>query len=98
MPTLIEARTYRWRGHVGPSYDMDVGVQRKDELSLWKPKDPITRTAAQLQAAGWDQSQLDAVSERVNAAVSAAIQRARADASPGAADLYTHVYSEAARR
>jgi TPP-dependent pyruvate/acetoin dehydrogenase alpha subunit len=21
-PTLIEARTYRWRGHVGPSWDM----------------------------------------------------------------------------
>ena len=97
-PTLIEARTYRWRGHVGPSYDMDVGVKRKDELSLWKPKDPITRAAAQLLAAGWDQGQLDAVYLRVDAAVSAAIQRARTDASPGAAELYMHVYSEAARR
>ena len=97
-PTLIEARTYRWRGHVGPSYDMDVGVKRKDELSLWKPKDPITRAAAHLLAAGWDQGQLDAVYLRVDAAVSAAIQRARTDASPGAAELYMHVYSEAARR
>src|SRR5437016_2308922 len=31
-PTLLECRTYRWHGHVGPSLDMDVGVQRKDEL------------------------------------------------------------------
>lgn len=93
-PTLIEARTYRWRGHVGPSYDMDVGVQRKDELSLWKPKDPIARAASQLAAAGWHQSQLDAVSDRVNAAVVSAIEAARSAPAPKAADLYTHVYHE----
>ena len=24
--------TYRWRGHVGPREDTDVGVKRKDDL------------------------------------------------------------------
>ena len=97
-PTLIEARTYRWRGHVGPSYDMDVGVKRKDELSEWKPRDPITRAAAQLAAAGWDKEQLDAVSARVDAEVATAIARARSAPSPTVADLYTHVFHEPAGR
>ena len=47
-PFFIEAVTYRWRGHVGPSEDIDVGVQRKDDLALWKKRDPIARLAAAL--------------------------------------------------
>ena len=42
-PVFVEAVTYRWRGHVGPREDSDVGVQRKDDLSLWKKRDPINR-------------------------------------------------------
>ncbi len=33
-PRFIEAITYRWRGHVGPRDDEDVGVKRKDDLHL----------------------------------------------------------------
>ena len=36
--------TYRWRGHVGPSEDIDVGVRRSaGELKAWKRRDPIAR-------------------------------------------------------
>lgn len=42
-PCFIEAVTYRWKGHVGPSEDIDVGVKRKDDLFLWKKRDPISR-------------------------------------------------------
>ena len=35
--------TYRWRGHVGPREDTDVGVKRKDDLNTWKKRDPIRR-------------------------------------------------------
>jgi len=48
-PFFIEAVTYRWRGHVGPSEDIDVGVKRKDDLALWKKRDPIARLAAVLE-------------------------------------------------
>jgi len=47
-PFYIEAVTYRWRGHVGPREDLDVGVKRKDDLELWKKRDPIARLAAAL--------------------------------------------------
>ena len=34
-PTLIECMTYRWRGHVGPNYDLDKGLRSKGELDYW---------------------------------------------------------------
>jgi TPP-dependent pyruvate/acetoin dehydrogenase alpha subunit len=40
-PTLIECMTYRWRGHVGPSDDLDKGLRSKEELDHWMNRDPI---------------------------------------------------------
>lgn len=43
-PSFIEAVTFRWRGHVGPEVDFDVGVSRsKSELEAWMKRDPLTR-------------------------------------------------------
>jgi len=42
-PTLIECLTYRWRGHVGPSYDLDKGLRSKEELDYWMNRCPIKR-------------------------------------------------------
>jgi TPP-dependent pyruvate/acetoin dehydrogenase alpha subunit len=52
-PGFLEAVTYRWRGHVGASEDIDVGVQRKDDLSQWKMRDPIRRLEAALATRAW---------------------------------------------
>jgi TPP-dependent pyruvate/acetoin dehydrogenase alpha subunit len=40
-PTLIECMTYRWRGHVGPSDDLDKGLRSKEELECWMQRCPI---------------------------------------------------------
>jgi pyruvate dehydrogenase E1 component alpha subunit len=40
-PTLIECMTYRWRGHVGPSYDLNKGLRSKEELDYWMNRCPI---------------------------------------------------------
>ncbi|MCL5318529.1 MAG: thiamine pyrophosphate-dependent dehydrogenase E1 component subunit alpha [Thaumarchaeota archaeon] len=47
-PSLIECMTYRWRGHVGPNYDLDKGLRSKEELDQWMAKDPINRLEKQL--------------------------------------------------
>lgn len=51
-PGFIEAVTYRWRGHVGPSEDNDVGVERAEGLQEWKKRDCIERLARSLISAG----------------------------------------------
>lgn len=40
-PTLIECMTYRWRGHVGPNFDLDKGLRSKQELDHWMNRCPI---------------------------------------------------------
>ena len=40
-PALIECMTYRWRGHVGPNYDLNKGLRSKEELEYWINRCPI---------------------------------------------------------
>lgn len=40
-PTLIECKTYRWKGHVGPETDYQKGFRPKQELEEWMEKCPI---------------------------------------------------------
>jgi len=40
-PALLECLTYRWRGHVGPNYDIDKGLRSQRELDDWMNRDPI---------------------------------------------------------
>ena len=47
-PTLIECRTYRWRGHVGPKWDLGVGIREWDEVEAWVKRCPIEGLKAQL--------------------------------------------------
>jgi TPP-dependent pyruvate/acetoin dehydrogenase alpha subunit len=44
VPSIVEAITYRWLGHVDWREDLDVGVNRsKSDLACWKKRDPISR-------------------------------------------------------
>jgi pyruvate dehydrogenase E1 component alpha subunit len=93
-PTLIECRTYRWRGHVGPSWDMDVGVKRRNELPEWTTKDPVARAAALLAERGWSTERLEEVRTAVAAEVEAAVTAARSAPFPAVSELYTHVFRD----
>ena len=91
-PTLIECRTYRWRGHVGPSTNEDVGLKRKDELKEWLPRDPIRRARERLQAGGATHEYFEEVDERVRIEVNEAVAYARESPVPPESDLGRHVF------
>jgi pyruvate dehydrogenase E1 component alpha subunit len=94
-PMLLECRTYRWRGHVGPSWDMDVGVKRKDELKDWLPKDPVTRLRSRLIELGVSGKEFDHVEQEVRAEVEKAVLFARESPYPEKDELSNHLfYSE----
>jgi pyruvate dehydrogenase E1 component alpha subunit len=42
-PTLIECRTYRWKEHVGPYSDIELGYRPQEELDWWMERCPIKR-------------------------------------------------------
>jgi len=93
-PSLIECRTYRWRGHVGPAWDIDVGVKRKDELKEWMAKDPIGRTAERLKGMGVSGDKLKAMENQARAKVAAADKFAHESPYPDEKDLLKHVYHD----
>jgi acetoin:2,6-dichlorophenolindophenol oxidoreductase subunit alpha len=73
-PTLIEALTYRHKGHSRG----DPGKYRpQEEVAAWLARDPIALAEAELLERGVNQSALDEVRRRSEANVRAAVQRAR---------------------
>jgi TPP-dependent pyruvate/acetoin dehydrogenase alpha subunit len=71
-PTLIECKTYRWRGHTEIKGTPDR--RPPEEIDEWKRKDPITRLVVRLQRQGlltedaWrrmDEEILNAIGEAV---------------------------------
>lgn len=92
-PTLLECRTYRWRGHVGPAWDMDVGVKRKDELPEWLPKDPVARARALLSELGMPPEEFEQIEREIRAEVEEAVVFARQSPYPDQSELLDHVFS-----
>jgi len=92
-PSLIEARTYRFRGH--SMRDPSAAVYRtKEEVEQEKLRDPITgfrdqlTREGQLDDAGWK-----AMTEEVEARVAQAVAFAEASPEPPAEWLYEDVYA-----
>ena len=96
-PSLLECRTYRWRGHVGPSWDMDVGVKRREELQEWLPKDPMARAETQLAELGTSRAQCDRIRQQIDEEVEAAVTFARESPYPNAGELASWVFVSEAR-
>jgi TPP-dependent pyruvate/acetoin dehydrogenase alpha subunit/pyruvate/2-oxoglutarate/acetoin dehydrogenase E1 component len=94
-PAYLEAVTYRWRGHVGPSEDIDVGVQRKDNLDLWKQRDPIKRLVDSLIKVGAiSQLDLSYLKQEVQEQIDCDWLRAEQDPYPDSSALLDLVYAQ----
>ncbi|MEA4855027.1 MAG: thiamine pyrophosphate-dependent dehydrogenase E1 component subunit alpha [Solidesulfovibrio sp.] len=90
-PSLVECKTYRWRGH----FEGDACTYRcVEELNDWLAKDPIPRFATKLVEAGIaSQDELEAISVGIKADVEAAVAYAEASPYPDAAELLDDVYA-----
>jgi len=77
-PTLIEAVTYRWRGHVGHREDDDVGVERSGNLPSWKLSDPIGRFVdALITAEKITTSEITKLDDEIDTTIADALSAAR---------------------
>lgn len=94
-PGFIEAVTYRWRGHVGPREDIDVGLRRSmDDLNAWKKRDPIRRLWAALVRDGrTTEEELESIEENIAAHVRNCVDRALEAPYPSREALLERVYA-----
>jgi len=89
--SLIECRTFRWRGHVGASFDTDVGVERRGELADWMPRDPLLRVENRLLASGV--RDLEDRRRAMQTEVARALDAARRAPAPSPRGVLDHVMS-----
>lgn len=93
-PTLIESKTYRWRGHSKSDRNR---YRTKDEIEDWMSRDPIIRLEKEMLEFGVvTQADLDAIRDSVKAEIEAGIEFAKSSPAPEIKNLERYVYTEAA--
>jgi pyruvate dehydrogenase E1 component alpha subunit len=90
QPTLVEAFTYRFRGH--SAADPEV-YRTKEEVEEWRKKDPITVLRDRLLAEGViSEEEVEEMRERVEQRVLEAVEFADNSPEPPLESLYDHLY------
>ena len=91
-PTLIEALTYRFRGHSLADPDE---MRAKAEKDTWFSRDPIKRFASYLIDQGLaTQEELKGIDKRIQDVINDAVEFAQSSPEPKPEDLYRFVFAE----
>jgi pyruvate dehydrogenase E1 component alpha subunit len=91
-PTLIEALTYRFRGHSLADPDE---LRSETEKEFWSQKDPIKKLAKDLTDLGLVVSEeLKAIEEKVQAIVNEAVEFAENSPEPDPSELRRYIFAE----
>lgn len=94
-PALIEADTYRLKGHSAA----DAGAYRPaEEVQRWGGQEPLLRLRAALLAAGADEQDLIQLETRVAISVSGLADRVLAAPRPNPASVWTDVWADGGSR
>ncbi|MBE0612995.1 MAG: thiamine pyrophosphate-dependent dehydrogenase E1 component subunit alpha [Burkholderiales bacterium] len=93
-PTLIEARTYRTRGHVETENTfLSTKYRDENEVEAWKARDPIKAYAAKLEADGVTAAEINALERDIAKQVEIAYVTAAAAPWPEIETAYQHMFA-----
>ena len=91
-PTLIEALTYRFRGHSLADPDE---MRSKEEKDFWFSRDPIKKFAAYLVEQNLaSQEELKEIDRKIQATIDEAVEFAQSSPEPDPSELYRFVFAE----
>jgi pyruvate dehydrogenase E1 component alpha subunit len=89
LPTLVEVRTYRFRGH---SMSDPAKYRTPQELEEHKQRDPLNKARAKLVAEGYGESRLKELEDGVEAETQDAVKFAEESPEPGPEVLEATTY------
>jgi pyruvate dehydrogenase E1 component alpha subunit len=90
-PILVEAQTYRFRGH---SMADPERYRTKAQVELWRERDPIKGFSERLEEAGLiEPTDIEEIERRVASEVERAVEFADASPEPSPESLYDGVYA-----
>ena len=97
-PVFIELLTYRLRGHVGPSDNIQgnhTDIRPKEEVERWKRRDPIKRFKTYLiKNRIFDRKDLEKIDREIAEEVKAAHEFAKQSPYPDPKELTKYVFKE----
>lgn len=88
-PRFLETVTYRWKEHVGPNDDYQVGYRSKSEAEPWMFRDPVKVTGSKI-----DEKTRKAIEARVEKEIADAFDFAEKSPEPDPKELWTDMYGE----
>ncbi|CCQ73059.1 Pyruvate dehydrogenase E1 component subunit alpha [Magnetospira sp. QH-2] len=88
-PVFVDVATSRWRDHVGPGEDFDLGYRRESEVEPWKHKDSLVHLAAMISS-----DSRSAIESRVNSEIAAAIDHAEQSPFADLSELTDHLFRD----
>lgn len=92
-PTFIECRTYRWRGHVGPNWDIEKGLRSREEVDEWMARCPIKRLEENMTKADLlNEAEMASIRQMIAAEIAEAIAFARQSPFPEPTELLNYLY------
>jgi len=93
-PVFIECLTYRYRGHVGPHFDIDKGLRTQKELDIWIKKCPIKKLEKHLKTNKIvNKEEIKIINKNVEKQVKNAIKFAEDSNNPDPKTVSDYVYS-----
>ena len=92
-PTLIEATTYRFKGHCGCDDDIDPKLRTQEELKCWKEKCPILHLKQYLLEKNILTEQQDKqMKQKLQKEINDAVEFGRKSPLPGEEELLKDVF------
>ena len=94
-PTLLEFKTYRWRDHVGPYYDNDLGYRTESAFQEWKRRCPVDTLRARLITEGLLSGRaMDEMKSELDEEIRSAVKFAKESPFPEEHQLMEHIYAQ----
>lgn len=90
-PTLLEAQTYRWKGHSKSDQNL---YRTRDEISSWRERDPITRFAkTMIDEGSLTDEDAQAIASEARTRVADAVEISRSDPEPSISGIEDEAYA-----
>ncbi len=90
-PTLLEIKTYRYKGH---SMSDPAKYRSKEEMEEYKLKDPVETIIKNLTDLGVTEDEIEAIKDRVKAEVEESVTFAEESPLPDDDEIYKDVYTQ----
>lgn len=91
-PTLLECKTYRWRGHHEGDPNQGAKYRTKEEIEAWQNKCPILNLEKKLLNEGADNSLLEKIQDEVQSEIDSAVDFSMTCTMPTLEEVLEDVY------